>query len=164
MIKRILSVIPAILLMCFIFYMSSQEATVSTQTSTSFGRGIILIKCSLTNEKLDALELEEQALEIDHAVRKTAHAFEYFLLSVFVGIPLIFIYDLGLSIRTKLLLEWIISAVYAASDEFHQYFVPGRSAQISDVILDSTGAFVGVVFIYLLLKFICKVLKKQNQI
>ena len=29
-------------------------------------------------------------------------------------------------------------------DEFHQLFVPGRSGQVSDVILDSAGAAIGV--------------------
>ena len=29
--------------------------------------------------------------------------------------------------------------IYAASDEFHQYFVPGRSAAIKDVFIDTCG-------------------------
>lgn len=43
-----------------------------------------------------------------------------------------------------MLLPWIIAALYAASDEIHQLFVPGRSGQLSDVILDSAGALAGV--------------------
>ena len=41
-------------------------------------------------------------------------------------------------------LPWLIAALYAASDEIHQLFVPGRSGQLSDVILDSAGALAGV--------------------
>jgi VanZ family protein len=35
----------------------------------------------------------------------------------------------------------IISAIYAISDEVHQYFVPGRSCNIQDFLLDTTGIF-----------------------
>jgi len=35
------------------------------------------------------------------------------------------------------------------SDEFHQFFVPGRAGQLKDVLIDSTGATVGI-GIYLL--------------
>jgi len=33
----------------------------------------------------------------------------------------------------------IISIVYAASDEFHQLFVPGRSSTIKDILTDLIG-------------------------
>ena len=35
------------------------------------------------------------------------------------------------------------SAVYAAIDEFHQIVVPGRSAEITDIIIDTVGAAIG---------------------
>ncbi len=46
--------------------------------------------------------------------------------------------------RKEMFLPWLIAALYAASDEIHQLFVPGRSGQLSDVILDSAGALAGV--------------------
>ena len=40
----------------------------------------------------------------------------------------------------KIILYCIMGVIiYAASDEFHQYFVPGRSAAIKDVFIDSCG-------------------------
>jgi VanZ family protein len=41
------------------------------------------------------------------------------------------------------------SAVYAASDEFHQLFVPGRHGSVSDWCVDMTGAVLGVSVVYL---------------
>ena len=41
-------------------------------------------------------------------------------------------------------LAWGIGTLYACTDEFHQLFVPGRSGQWSDVLLDSLGCAVGV--------------------
>jgi len=35
----------------------------------------------------------------------------------------------------------LISALYAATDEFHQSFVPARTASLRDVMIDSSGAF-----------------------
>lgn len=36
----------------------------------------------------------------------------------------------------------LFAALYAVSDEFHQWFVPGRHADVWDVTADVTGAFV----------------------
>lgn len=37
-----------------------------------------------------------------------------------------------------------IAVLYAAADEFHQRFVPGRSGQLRDVCIDGAGALLGV--------------------
>lgn len=36
-----------------------------------------------------------------------------------------------------------VALLYGLSDEFHQYFVPGREVEILDVLADGTGAFLG---------------------
>lgn len=38
----------------------------------------------------------------------------------------------------------ILSALYAASDEIHQQFVPGRQAAVVDGLIDTFGALVGI--------------------
>ena len=42
------------------------------------------------------------------------------------------------------IVPWAAGTFYAGTDEFHQLFVPGRSGQITDVILDSCGVLTGV--------------------
>jgi VanZ family protein len=37
-----------------------------------------------------------------------------------------------------------IATPYAMTDEFHQMFVPGRSAQLSDLVADAIGVCIGV--------------------
>ena len=50
----------------------------------------------------------------------------------------------------------ITGSLYAISDELHQYFVPGRSGEIKDVLLDSSGVITGVFLVWLLFKIIKK--------
>lgn len=41
---------------------------------------------------------------------------------------------------------WLLSVLYALTDEFHQSFVPGRGPLLLDVAIDSVGAFFGLLF------------------
>ena len=68
-------------------------------------------------------------------IRKMAHMTEYGILYILVMIPL----------WKRVNGRWIalvISVLYAASDEIHQGFIPGRVASILDVCFDSLGAVV----------------------
>jgi VanZ family protein len=38
----------------------------------------------------------------------------------------------------------LFAALYAATDETHQIFVPGRNASVRDVLLDTFGAGLGL--------------------
>ena len=38
----------------------------------------------------------------------------------------------------------LLCALYAASDELHQAFIPGRSPQLADVLIDCGGALAGI--------------------
>ena len=46
------------------------------------------------------------------------------------------------------------SVIYAISDEVHQIFSEGRACQITDVLIDSTGALSGIVIAFLVYKII----------
>ena len=48
----------------------------------------------------------------------------------------------------------LIRAFYACTDEFHQLFVPGRAGLLSDVLIDSLSAVLGLVVFALLQKFV----------
>ncbi len=77
----------------------------------------------------------------DFLIKKTAHFVEYAILS--------FLYIrafLGSSMSQKksFILAFLISLVYAISDEYHQSFVPGREPRIRDVVIDSMGALFAI--------------------
>jgi hypothetical protein len=60
-------------------------------------------------------------------------------------------YDFPLSFRGKMIWVLVISFLYGASDEFHQWFIPGRFATFGDLLADSLGGGVSG-FIFLKLK------------
>jgi VanZ family protein len=92
---------------------------------------------------------EDRLRQIIFVVRKGAHVTEYAVLSWLVaraflhpGVP-------GSNWQAKkAFAAWIIAALYSATDEFHQAFVPTRQARWSDVWLDSFGAALGVMAFY----------------
>ena len=45
-------------------------------------------------------------------------------------------------------LSWILAVLYAASDEWHQSFVPGRHPQLTDVLIDACGATTGLLIFW----------------
>jgi VanZ family protein len=48
-------------------------------------------------------------------------------------------------------LLWVV--VYAASDEFHQLFVPSRQASVRDVVIDTCGGAAGLALVWALVTF-----------
>lgn len=140
--KRWVLFVLLIMWMGTIFYFSAKPAVQSAEMSASVGKmvGKLLVP------GFDELEEEEQdsfAAGIDFVVRKSAHACEYAVL----GILLFWNYEQKIRKRGQLAaISWISVAAYAATDEIHQLFVPGRSGQISDVLLDSLGGLAGVGF------------------
>lgn len=46
------------------------------------------------------------------------------------------------------ILALFMAIAYALSDEWHQSFVPGRSATLSDVMVDASGSLIGLLLIW----------------
>lgn len=74
------------------------------------------------------------------------HLFAFFFLNAFLMIS---ITKGKIKNKKLILLAIIISIIYAGLDEFHQYFVLGRSSTISDVLIDSVGILIatGIYFV-----------------
>lgn len=136
MIKNKISIILVILWMIFIFVMSSFDATSSSNQSNF----IVDIITSIINIKDIGL--------LSLIIRKLAHFIEYFILGILV-INFITRYD------KKIIIAILLCIIYATSDEIHQIFVPGRSCQIIDIMIDSLGSIMGI-YLYKLITKKCK--------
>jgi VanZ family protein len=73
---------------------------------------------------------------------KQGHSIGYMGLAVTVGRALAGGISGGTSLRAAAG-AWAIASAYGASDEWHQSFVPGRSADVRDWFADATGALLG---------------------
>lgn len=75
-------------------------------------------------------------------VRKSAHVLIYFILGI-----LAYNVAMGYRYSRRLLIigSIVFVCLYAISDEAHQYFVSGRSAEVGDVLLDTTAGSLGIV-------------------
>jgi len=129
--------------MILIFYLSSQVASESDKLSLGFTQVIV----NIINGIFPGLDLGN--IISNHLIRKSAHFFAYLILGLLVVNALD---RSGFKGAKKAIFALAICVLYAISDEVHQLFVPGRSGQVKDVLIDSAGAVVGLGF-YL---FICK--------
>ena len=83
----------------------------------------------------------ESGLDQDFLLRKLAHVFEYFVLTLLIFSAVL---KSGQNKKTALFSAAVFSLLYAISDEYHQTFVFGRSGNITDVFIDSSGIFLAV--------------------
>ena len=92
----------------------------------------------------------DQVAEVVFYVRKSAHFSEFAVLAGLLW------YALRKPVRhdprqwsaSPARYAWLIATACAASDELHQYFVPGRQAAVLDVVIDAAGAATGVLLIW----------------
>lgn len=145
-----------VLTAALIFYLSSQNGEKSADTSG------LLIENLFGNifEKL-GINLSDIAVfaAIDHIVRKLAHFSEYAILG-FCTAGFLSTFDkpkyfTGIVALTS-------GFLYACTDEFHQYFVPARSAQFTDVLIDSSGVLTGTAIFIIIIVAAEKIKQKKN--
>lgn len=122
-----------IIWMIFIFIMSNTNGNDSSSQSNFFAN-IILQFINIDKETLTFL------------IRKIAHMSEYAILALFTYYALI---KIAFNKRIIFQITFLISFLYACSDEFHQLFISGRSGQFTDIIIDSTGCLIMLLFLYL---------------
>lgn len=79
-------------------------------------------------------------------LRKSGHIFEYAVLALLMGRALVasWTWRGNPATRPILLRAWqvgtLLATIYAATDEFHQLFVPKRMGYVWDVLLDALSA------------------------
>ena len=77
--------------------------------------------------------------------RKAAHTVAYLVLGVLAYSA---VRNHGLPARRVAMIAVCIVVAYAISDEVHQLFVPGRSGELRDVLIDSVAGAVGILVSY----------------
>ncbi|GAB4429868.1 MAG: VanZ family protein [Bacteroidia bacterium] len=128
--------LPLLCWMGLIFLLSHQDKTESNRTS----EWLLWI---LDRLGIDPEVFREQGGRL--LLRKLAHFTEYAVLY-----PLAFrVVVRYVALPRALWMTLLGCAVYAASDEWHQSFVPGRGPTPWDVLIDTCGATCSMLFVWL---------------
>lgn len=128
--RRLYILVP-VFWMAVIFTLSHQPATVSSGQS-----GVIV------GHLQQAIPGVSTAL-LTFLVRKSAHIIAYFILGILMYRALR-ITICRWQTHTVASFALLSCSLYAVTDEIHQLFVPGRSGELRDVMIDSIAALVGV--------------------
>ena len=130
--KKTLRWVLVIAWMIFIFIMSNQPAEVSSQQSDLVVRLLAIVGIDMDSYFGDLATF---------IIRKSAHMMEYFILFILWYRVLVLYVD---NKKAKLYALGLVF-LYASSDEFHQTFVPGRSGEFKDVMIDTCGGVISLI-------------------
>ena len=137
--KRILYPLLMIAWIILIFSFSLQSAADSSEVSAGFLRVILETPLLGVMENLSA----EQQDMLHFLVRKCAHFSEFAVLGILSALMVS-----QFEIQPKRWYALGVCVLVACADEMIQLFSSGRSAQVADVLLDSAGALVGLMFVF----------------
>lgn len=144
--KHIISWFIVIILAIAVFY-------ISTKSSDTLDNNLGIV--SWVRQNLSNLTYSIFGYNID--ISPIGHFTEFLLL----GAALYNALRLHLSKRTSIISSCIICSLYGVLDEIHQLFVPTRTCDFNDWIVDTIAACLGVAIMYLIINKINN--KKQNQ-
>lgn len=126
---------------CAIFWFSAQNGEASASLSDRFTVGAL--GAFWEGESGAALYAAAQSLSF--LVRKSAH----FLIYLLLGGLCMFTFCVKSETKRKAgLFSLSYCVIYAALDELHQFFVPGRAARFLDVGIDTAGALSGILLVF----------------
>ncbi len=158
MIKKLILWILVLACMGTIFWFSAQVADDSEKASEGFTYTVV--KFFDFGNKVSDERAKEIADELDGIVRKVAHFGIYAVLGFLIALLLNEYRRVYLHI---VIYSVVSSFLYSCTDELHQYFVPGRSAQMGDIVIDTCGSLCGAVFAVMIVSLI-KWYKKRHSV
>lgn len=143
--RPLLSALPMLAVMVWIFLFSGQQGEASAGVSNGVGEWLLGV---LGIEIPPGMSASNVPILFGLTIRKLAHIFLYFLLG---GTSFLFAATLPVKTAAKAKpavsggIALVISLLYAGLDEVHQAFVPGRAAQLQDVGVDAIGFCLAIV-------------------
>lgn len=138
--QRLFFQLMTILIMFFIWSNSLQPASASSSMST----GILAMLQDLW------LQIFKESFPVSHhLLRKLGHFSEFLLLGIFATLGILTGKKAIQPLKYKALYFGLLTALI---DETIQYFSPGRSPEVADILIDYSGFCCGFLIIYMILK------------
>ena len=147
--NKIISIILLVLWLSLIFFFSNQNGELSSNSS-SFVVNLVNEFLQIFNPKID-ISIYPVTVFI---IRKLAHMFLYFILYL-----LTYYVMYQFNIKKRFILSLLFCIFYAGADEVHQLFINERSGQIADVLVDTLGSIIAIIFLKII-NFLKRKLRK----
>lgn len=155
-IKRVVFLVLIILNCITIFYFSHQIANNSSKQSSRVVEIVSNIVPFIKNMQEPNKTILKEGI-LSTIIRKTAHFSIYAMLGIFTINFVVTISNKN--IHKNIIYTILFCFIYAITDEFHQSFIPGRSAEIRDVLIDTLGALTGILVVIVITKLLTKIKK-----
>ena len=129
-----------------IFNFSNQDGQASSGLSRKVARKLVDVfpyTKNLSEKTKNKIVEKSQPI-----IRKGAHLSIYTLVGIFI---MSFLSTYRLHLKYKFLISLLVGLIYAVSDEIHQSFIPGRTASIRDVCIDTSGVFLGIIMVLIII-------------
>lgn len=132
--------------MIFIFVLSNMNSAASGSKSQNIVKKTVDVTTTVGSnvgvvKKPSEEKIEKISTDLNPIFRKFSHAFVYLILAILVANAL------NVSkVKKVFIFTILICILYAASDEIHQLYIPGRSGEVRDVMIDTFGALIGYSF------------------
>ena len=156
---RCILIILLILTFFRIYGFSSQNGEESSAVSRK-----VTIAVTKNIKQIQEMNYNQRELlldKIEHVIRKLAHFSIYTLVGILM-MALMSTYNV--SKRKQISVSILVGIMYAISDEIHQYFIPGRTAMPTDVLIDTAGVCLGILIVMIFLQINIKKLKKRQKV
>ena len=147
--------------MVFIFYNSAQVASASSDASQSITQIVAPVIVPNYNALDEASRLQTVA-SLEAVLRETAHLLQFVPMGFALYLLLCTAERCDVLRRFRFLITVGLGFLYAVSDEVHQLFVPGRSFQLFDIFMDTSGVVIGCVIATVIIKISNKVFNKKH--
>ena len=153
---KIIKIVLIIIWMIIVFLFSNQGGTKSSGTSSKVTNVVVEVVEKVGNKEFS----EQERNQAELVVRKLAHYTIYTIGGVLI---MNYAYTTDKTKKQQTFGSLLFGAFYAVTDEVHQYFVPGRSARIFDVGIDTLGVITGILIYMTLMKLINKIYVKSSK-
>lgn len=158
--KIILGFLPMLTVCCVIFWFSSYIADDSMQQSSY----VVDIIKSKAFPELNEMQTQKDQETVDDALSLIVRKIAHFSVCTLLGICAFAAFWMIRKKALRFAAAWGFAIAFAVSDEIHQYFVPGRSCELRDVLIDSCGAALGagICLVAVLLMELAKLKKEKT--
>lgn len=156
---RVISCVTTVMIMALIFFFSSQNSEESSAVSKSFT--VLIVEKVVAVFTEDSVTIDSIVNAIHNLIRKMAH----FTIYTSLGISsFTMIYSNLKKTKLKTIIYTVVfCCAYAVTDEIHQLFIAGRSGNIKDVFIDTSGAFFGALICIAVMGIACMIIKRRGR-